>query len=156
MSKLKSYTKGKFDTDNILKSIAKIIYWIIITISILSLFGCKSFYLRKAIEKNPLIFTDSVRVVHYEKKDSIFIVEEKDTIFLNNENKVFTRIYRHYDTLRVEQEIKSDTVFMNKVELKNESRKILGVDENEFFLGVALTFIMFLSGAVMMFFLLKQ
>lgn len=117
---MKRYYKKNFWSKGVSKKIEDFIYFIIIAIIVLALFGCKSFYLRKAMEKNPILFTDTIVLKEYPEKDTIFLTEKKDTIFFNNQNKVFTRIYRHYDTLRIEQKIKSDTIYINKVEIKKE------------------------------------
>lgn len=105
---MKRNNKYNFWTNENKIAIARIIQAIVIMCILLSLIGCKSFYLKKAIQLNPDLFKDSVTIVEYEILDTSFILSSVDTITINNEG-VTTEIIKNYHNYNFKQNIEPDT-----------------------------------------------
>lgn len=106
---MKRNNKYNFWTNENKIAIARIIQAIVIMCILLSLIGCKSFYLKKAIQLNPDLFKDSVTIVEYEILDTSFILSSVDTITINNEG-VTTEIIKNYHNYNFKQNIEPDTL----------------------------------------------
>ena len=65
----------------------------------------------RIINKHPELSNtiDSVVIKEYETFDTQTFVDEIDSLVIENQS-VTTKIFRYYDTLRVEQDIKPDTI----------------------------------------------
>lgn len=65
----------------------------------------------RIINKHPELSNtiDSVVIKEYETFDTQTFVNEIDSLVIENQS-VTTKIFRYYDTLRVEQDIKPDTI----------------------------------------------
>lgn len=88
------------------------------------IYGCSAeWHLKRVIKKNPNIFdTSIVQVVDTiltkdVKIDTVLVSNKLDTFIIEKE-KFFTKIYKHFDTIRVEGGCKNDTVVYVK-EVKN-------------------------------------
>ena len=81
----------------------------------------------RIINKHPELSNtiDSVVIKEYETFDTQTFVNEIDSLVIENQT-VTTKIFRFYDTLRVEQDIKPDTIvkYVTKIEpYKKELKK---------------------------------
>ena len=65
----------------------------------------------RIINKHPELSNtiDSIVIKEYETFDTQTFVNEIDSLLIENQS-VTTKIFRYYDTLRVEQDIKPDTI----------------------------------------------
>ena len=115
---------------------------------ILSLFGCSAQKrITRIINNNPeLAHTiDSVVIREYESYDTQTIINHIDSIVINNQS-VTTKIYRHYDTFRVEQEIKPDTIvkYITKIQpYKKELKR-----SRQWLWGLCLAFVIIILVAI--------
>ena len=81
----------------------------------------------RIINKHPELSNtiDSVVIKEYETFDTQTFVNEIDSLVIENQS-VTTKIFRYYDTLRVEQDIKPDTIvkYVTKIQpYKKELKK---------------------------------
>ena len=81
----------------------------------------------RIINKHPELSNtiDSIVIKEYETFDTQTFVNEIDSLVIENQS-VTTKIFRYYDTLRVEQDIKPDTIvkYVTKIEpYKKELKK---------------------------------
>ena len=113
----------------ILKSIVRFIFiWIVFSVLLfiaLSLTGCKGFYLKQAVKHNPEIFKDSIEIRKYDIYDTSFFLNEKDTIVLNNTEKIKTVIYRDKNNFDFNQTVTPDTLIIKEIHFNREAEKDL-------------------------------
>ena len=81
----------------------------------------------RIINKHPELSNtiDSIVIKEYETFDTQTFVNEIDSLVIENQS-VTTKIFRYYDTLRVEQDIKPDTIvkYVTKIQpYKKELKK---------------------------------
>lgn len=99
---------------------AQILFYIGLALLVYALAGCSAnWHLKKAIAKKPDLLQPSENV----KFDTVIVTEAKyltDTVVLNDvdsvvitKDRVVTKIWRQYDTLRVETTCPGDTVRIN-------------------------------------------
>ena len=82
--------------------------------------------IQKIAEKNQLLrIIDSVKIKEYEKFDTFKITNRFDSFTLENQ-KVITKVFRHNDTIRIFQDIKSDTIYIKetRIEIKPNEKKV--------------------------------
>ena len=115
---------------------------------ILSLFGCSAQKrITRIINKHPELShtIDSVVVREYESYDTQTIINHIDSIVINNQS-VTTKIYRNYDTFRVEQDIKPDTIvkYITKIQpYKKELKR-----SRQWLWGLGLAFVLIILVAL--------
>ena len=115
---------------------------------ILSLFGCSAQKrITRIINKHPELShtIDSVVVREYESYDTQTIINHIDSIVINNQS-VTTKIYRNYDTFRVEQDIKPDTIvkYITKIQpYKKELKR-----SRQWLWGLGLAFVLIILVAI--------
>lgn len=109
-----------------------IFVWFLLIVISLSLAGCKGFYLKQAVKHNPEIFTDSIEIRKYDIYDTSFFLSEKDTIVLNNTEKIKTVIYRDKNNFDFSQTVTPDTLIIKEIHFNKEAEKDLIIQKNKF------------------------
>lgn len=116
-------------------------------ILILLLSGCSAqWHLKKALKKDPSIITTTLDTVVISKPISLrdtFTLSKVDT-FIIDTGGVRTEIYRYYDTFKINQFIKGDTVKI----VKNTVKQVVKPEKDRTQLYLALLIIGFLVGII--------
>ena len=96
----------------------------------------------RIIDKHPELSNtiDSVVIKKYETFDTQTFVNEIDSLVIENQS-VTTKIFRYYDTLRVEQDIKPDTIVKYVTKIQPYKKELKRSKQWHWALGLALVFI---------------
>ena len=109
--------------------------------------GCSAqWHLKKALKKDPSIITttlDTIVTTEPVKLIDTFTLSRIDT-FVIDTGGVRTEIYRYYDTFKVRQFIKGDTIKI----VKNTVKQVVKPEKDKTSLWLALLIIGFLVGAI--------
>ena len=96
----------------------------------------------RIINKHPELSNtiDSVVIKEYETFDTQTFVNEIDSLVIENQS-VTTKIFRYYDTLRVEQDIKPDTIVKYVTKIQPYKKELKQSRQWLWALGLVLVFI---------------
>lgn len=100
----------------------------------------------RIINKHPELSNtiDSVVIKKYETFDTQTFVNEIDSLVIENQS-VTTKIFRFYDTLRVEQDIKPDTIVKYVTKIQPYKKELKRSKQWLWALGLALVFIILVA-----------
>ena len=100
----------------------------------------------RIINKHPELSNtiDSVVIKEYETFDTQTFVNEIDSLVIENQS-VTTKIFRFYDTLRVEQDIKPDTIVKYVTKIQPYKKELKRSKQWLWALGLALVFIILVA-----------
>tara|TARA_A100000171_G_C2045824_1_gene102713 strand:- start:256 stop:633 length:378 start_codon:yes stop_codon:yes gene_type:complete len=100
----------------------------------------------RIINKHPELSNtiDSIVIKEYETFDTQTFVNEIDSLVIENQS-VTTKIFRYYDTLRVEQDIKPDTIVKYVTKIQPYKKELKRSKQWLWALGLALVFIILVA-----------
>ena len=100
----------------------------------------------RIINKHPELSNtiDSIVIKEYETFDTQTFVNEIDSLVIENQS-VTTKIFRYYDTLRVEQDIKPDTIVKYVTKIQPYKKELKRSNQWLWALGLVLVLIILVA-----------
>ena len=100
----------------------------------------------RIINKHPELSNtiDSIVIKEYETFDTQTFVDEIDSLVIENQS-VTTKIFRYYDTFRVEQDIKPDTIVKYVTKIQPYKKELKQSRRWLWALGLVLVFIILVA-----------